>query len=183
MKELIVYSLGFKNAFQRMINEDKKHYYLDAKCIHLINFSPNRTFLSILRMNPNYHDHKLSLRPVCIGCLVSFYPLLRYIASFAINIASINCLPLINPSVWSLPACTSLFFIYSVKTIDNNLQELPIKIIGLNSLSSFAPFFFGIKAIQMALKLLSNIFFSQNMEGLHDFMLKSSPTFDEKNMV
>uniref|UniRef100_A0A0V0HI69 Putative ovule protein n=1 Tax=Solanum chacoense TaxID=4108 RepID=A0A0V0HI69_SOLCH len=48
-------------------------------------------------------------------------------------------------------------FNHSSSTLENNLYILPIRLIGLKSLNSLAPFFFGMRVMKVALRLLSNL--------------------------
>ena len=124
--------------------------------IHLIHFSPNPIFL----VTENKKDHStwsyaFSMSSLHITASSLFFKT-ESKTSLATKTASRICLPC-TKAFWALETTfpTTLFNLLA-KTLANHLYRPPTKLIGLKSLKSSAPPFFGIKTIKVALRLLTN---------------------------
>lgn len=102
-------------------------------------------------------------------------------ASLAISTTSMICLPLINAICWGSTNLPITRFSLSVNTLDSKFYMLHIRLIGLKSLSSFAPFFFDVSAMKVELKLFSkNFLFMEVMKNIHYTLCNKFPILDEE---
>lgn len=102
--------------------------------------------------------------------------------SLAIMDASVICRPFINALRWSEISEDTTLLSLSARVFTKSLLTLPIRLIGLKSFSSRAPFFFGLRAMKVALQDLTTWQFwwkkvrtsiMSDFIKLHDFWKKA----------